>query len=192
MLCPSQIGNSLPLSTSDSKAYIPVCDHGRFKIKDKHLSYLKTKSWKQTLPVFPSPTLLTYFHGLLQNSTTKLTVKNDRCINGSHAKGQGPFWTVWHWFPSRWTLAFDIFVVAWVFVSYFCFGSVKDQFCGPTEPQTGSNTHLWHFKMELATAWHWKRIFHLQCLDFPMCAQIQLVKPKYTYHPYCYSVATEP
>lgn len=85
------------------------------------------------------------------------------------------------------------FVVAWVFVSWLvCFGSVKDQFCGPTEPQTGSNTHLWHFKMELATAWHWKRIFHLQCLDFPMCAQIQLVKPKYTYHPYCYSVATEP
>lgn len=38
----------------------------------------------------------------------KLTVKNDWCINNSHTKGWGPFSSVWHWFLSRWALAFDI------------------------------------------------------------------------------------
>lgn len=58
--------------------------------------------------------------------------------------------------------------------------------------QTGSNTHLRHFKMDLATARHRKCVLYLQCLDFPMCAQLQLVKQKYTYHPTAILVATEP
>lgn len=127
--------------------------------------------------------------GFCKIVSRKLTVKNDWCINNSHTKGWGPIWSVGHQFPSRWTLAFDILWWLSLLVSV-CFGSVKDQFCGTIRPQMGSNTHLWHLKMGLATAWHWKCVLHLQCLDFPTCARLQLVKQKCTCHPYYYPVAT--
>lgn len=87
----------------------------------------------------------------------KLTVKNDWRLKDSHTKGWGPFCSVWHGVLSRWTPLHLHSVVTCFFVFLF-FLKGEDSCQGlvpwPHSPLAGSNTHLWHFKMELATAWH--------------------------------------
>lgn len=73
MLCPSQAGDPLPfISTPDSKAYIPVRDYGRLKIRQASVTP-KNKILKRNTPSisFNHDPLLTHFHGLLQNRITK-------------------------------------------------------------------------------------------------------------------------
>lgn len=127
-LCPFQIQRPIFLFV-----IMEGCKTNKQKIRQASW-HLKAKSWKQNTPSYldlrPLPT---HVHQLLQNSR-KRTVQNDWCLKDSHAKGWVPSWSVWHRFPSRWTLAFDLFVVA-LFVCVF--GSVKDQFCGTGWPQTG-------------------------------------------------------
>lgn len=191
MLCPSQAGDPLPFSPLQTQRPIFLFVITEGWKSDKHPLHLKTKSWKETLPVFQSWPLLTHFHGLLQNRVTKTHSEKWLVHKQFTHKGPGSL------LISLALISLKVGPCIWhcggfVFFVVCLFGSVKDQFCGIICPQTGRNTHLWHLKVELATAWHWKCLLHLQCLDFPMCAQLQLVKQKCTCHPYCYSVATEP
>lgn len=126
----------------------------------------------------------------------KLTVRNDWCMNNSHTRGGVPSGQsdldLPQGGPSHLTFCGGLRFFCFCF---FCFCFWKCQGSVPWHPLTTD----WEqhasvaFKNGIGNFMTLECISHLQCLDFPMCAQLQVVKQKYTYHPYyCYSVATEP